>query len=150
MLLAALEQCESSGSRLRRKLGQEVDLAAVVYHLRVLEEAGCLETVESNPEGGVAETIYRAKRDVFLDPAYRAHVGAIENEETLVLHWSRVKVDDVGWDQLVDLLRAVRVQFEAIEEQSVLRLGVTGGSGTTTLTVGVAAVKPPSKKAKGS
>jgi DNA-binding transcriptional ArsR family regulator len=140
-LLAALERREATASVLKGGLEEEVGLNSVVYHLSVLQEAGCLELVESKPNGGTIERTYRANPNVFLDPVYRTHAGTAVAGEGLALNWSEVEVDDVGFDQVIDLLQAVRAQLLEVEEQSKQRLSLAGQDGVS-LTVGVAALKP--------
>jgi DNA-binding transcriptional ArsR family regulator len=139
-LLALLERQDATASMLRSWV-DDLELNTVVYHLTVLLEAGCVELVETRPVDGTFERVYRARPDLFLDPLYRSHAGLAEVEEESVLNWTGIKVDEVGWDQVVDLLQAARSQLLAVEEQSRQRLSLLDEEGIT-LTVGVAALRP--------
>lgn len=150
MLLAELEKCEASVGWLAKRHGFGNRPDNTSYHLRVLEKVSLVEVVGRNPSGGSVETIYRAVGGRLLDPVDRAGVSALfDLDESLVLNWREIEVDGLGWDQVVDLLLAMRFQLTGIEEQSKLRAGIHGEE-LETLMVGIAAIKPLDRRDKES
>lgn len=139
-LLQMLEETPASPAVLRERIGAEVSLSCISYHVGVLYDCGCLERVRTVARSGADETFYQAKPEVFLEPLYRTNAGLTEPQEAMAANWSTITVDRFGWDQVVDVLRGARMQIAAIEKQSRGRLEMVAEDGTA-LVVGVVALE---------
>ncbi len=149
---------------LKRQM-ERYEMNLVSYHVKVLHECDCIEVFRTRRGSrGADEHLYRAKPDTFLgaagmrkaprsvrssltgaalqtfiDHAVDAlETGTIDDREDTTLNWMAIAVDQFGWDQVVDLMRATRIQLMAIHEQSKFRLAVLTQDGTP-LIVGIAA-----------
>jgi DNA-binding transcriptional ArsR family regulator len=148
-LLQLLEEVPASSVLLRERIGAEVSLSCLSYHVGVLYDSGCLDLVRTVPRHGSDERFYRAKPDVFLEPLYRANAGLTEPRGAMNANWSTITVDRFGWDQVVDVLRGTRMQLAAIEEQCRGRLEMMTEEGTA-LVVGVVALEVDSEEDRSS
>jgi DNA-binding transcriptional ArsR family regulator len=142
-LMEVLERRTASATMLREQIGEDVSLSSLSYHLGVLYDAGCLEPLSGTADQGKADIRYRAAPGRTLGPDFETHVGVAEAREDELLNWREIIVDRVGNAQVLDILRAARLQFVEIESQSEQRLAVTGDEGGV-LMVGVVALMAPS------
>lgn len=137
-LLKCLEDHAATASALKEELGGDLSRSAIGYHLQVLVDAGCVEALEAAPGKDAEERIYRPRSGVFLEASFRAHSGVIETRASAIQNWRDIQVDDLGLDQLSDLLQSARCQIALIEEQSRDRVRMTGHD-RMPVTVGIVA-----------
>ena len=100
--LAILTEREASPSELADELDEP--LGNVSYHVRLLHDLGLIELVGTTPRRGAIEHHYRARPDRHLRVA-------------------DLTLDDAGWDELGEELRALDKRAAAIEERALARLG---------------------------
>ena len=133
----------ASPADLSRALGEPI--GNVSYHVRMLLDLDCVELVDTRQRRGAVEHFYRATRRAILDddawaklpPAARKgfavqwfreafadvsnaiDAGRLEGEaEDVSLHFTKLELDQEGWDELHALLddvveRAVDLQARA-------------------------------------
>lgn len=140
-LLVRLQEQTASAEELAQALGS---LSVVRHHVRVLEEAGC---VEEAPEEADPPRL-RICPDLFLDPLGDSALGvpALEAEE--FHQWTSLLVDTVGYEQVLEVLRSASRQFLMIEEQSAQRLAILPEAGAR-LVGGVVAFHLPEEDQPG-
>ena len=102
--LAILTEREASPSELAEELDEP--LGNVSYHVRLLHDLGLIELVGTTPRRGAIEHHYRARPDRHLRVA-------------------DLTLDDAGWDELGEELRALDRRAAAIEKRSLERLGAS-------------------------
>ncbi|MEA2333475.1 MAG: hypothetical protein QOH58_3613 [Thermoleophilaceae bacterium] len=133
-------------------------LPNVSYHVRALQDLGCIELVRTAQRRGAVEHYYRAltrpffsdrdwKRlprsgrqavtDVILemiweDASAAIRAGTYESRPDRHLSRSPLLVDEQGWGELNDLLAKVLAQAERIAERSAKRLAKSDQSGVPT------------------
>ena len=100
--LAILTEREASPSELAEELDEP--LGNVSYHVRLLHDLGLIELVRTTPRRGAIEHHYRARPDRHLRVA-------------------DLLLDDAGWDELGEELRALDLRAAAIEKRALARLG---------------------------
>ena len=160
-ILRLLEEGPSGPKRLADRMGEK--LSNVSYHTRVLHELGCIELLETIPQRGAVEHIYRlAPQGAIgsgtwkdLPPALRTHyagsalalftsravealvAGTLESREGSGVTWLPVNVDEQGWKELRRLLGSVEQRFRDVAAKSAERLD--GAADVIPLIVAVAA-----------
>ena len=144
-------------------------LPNVSYHVRALQELGCIELVDTAQRRGAIEHYYRAvvrpffsdkdwKRlprsgrqavsDVALqmvweDVSAAIKAGTFETRPDRHLSRSPLVLDDQGWDEMTKLLASVLADAEKIESQSAARLKKSKGAGLPTKLVLMHFEAPP-------
>jgi DNA-binding transcriptional ArsR family regulator len=129
-MLEALNEGEASPSRLARRFGEPVNLVA--YHMGILERAGAVELVRTEPRRGSMEHYYRAimrptfedrewarlpleTRQAVLDTEVKkivrdiraaADAGGFDHPKAHV-SWTILDLDDEGIDEVAALLARV-------------------------------------------
>lgn len=171
-LLVAFGEETASPSELAERLGRP--LSSVAYHTRTLHSYECLELVETRPVRGSTEHFYRAKPDAFIagrkwrgvPPALRNGVAA-ESLQAFVdraiaaieagtfvegegsgLNWSTMRVDEIGWQELQQLLDKALEAMKVVGDRSARRLGSSHGTPVVSGIVGFRA-RPGSGGAPG-
>jgi DNA-binding transcriptional ArsR family regulator len=155
-ILAILNEQVASPNEIAQMIDER--LPNVSYHVRALQELGCIELVSTAQRRGAIEHYYRAvvrpffsdrdwKRlprsgrqaitDVALQMTWKDISDAIKKgtfEQRSDRHLSRtpLALDDEGWKELAQLLTQVLSQAESIGEKSAKRLKKTGEDGIST------------------
>lgn len=115
-ILMILERHERTLEALQQDLSGGHSIEDLKYHVEILQAADLLES--TTPEMSTDPVVYRLKRDVLLDPRFLSHQVAIEDQESPFCNWLELQVDEVGEAQLLEVMRAARLQFLMAEEQS--------------------------------
>lgn len=128
-ILDILSEGPSSPARMQRRM-ENISLNLVCHHVKVLRNLGCIELVETIPNRGGKEHIYRAKERQFfndeewaaIDPKNRQPITSIllrmvsedagralsegKFDELVDSHLSRspLELDKQGWSEVVDSL----------------------------------------------
>jgi DNA-binding transcriptional ArsR family regulator len=155
-ILAILNEKVASPNEIAEMIGER--LPNVSYHVRTLQELGCIELVRTAQPRGAIEHYYRAltrpffsdrdwKRlprsgrqavsDVILqmiweDASEAMKADTFESRSARHLSRTPLVLDEQGWDELSALLRKVHAQAEGIAEKSGKRLGKTDEGGIPT------------------
>jgi DNA-binding transcriptional ArsR family regulator len=144
ILEVIVDRAEASPLELSRLL--ELPLATVSHHVRVLRELRCIELTRTEPRRGAVEHYYRALLPAFLDDDQWARVptmlrrsvagqifrrivreAALAGEEGAFdapgSHVDRmlIELDDVGWEELSELLVDVLRRTQEIQGRSDAR-----------------------------
>jgi DNA-binding transcriptional ArsR family regulator len=148
-ILELLNEREASPTELKRRLGGTLNL--INYHLKVLQECGCVEISRTEPVKGAVKHFYRAVPRSFLGhqdlrgvpdsirggatemslrsfwKALRsaAEAGKVDSEDA-ILSWMSLVVDEVGREQAAEFAEAVLERFELIDRQSRERAAEEG------------------------
>ena len=148
-ILEILNEREASPTELRRLLGGTLNL--INYHLKVLQDCGCVEVSRTEPVRGAVKHFYRAVprsflghqdlRDVpdsvrggatelalcsFLGALRRAgEAGKVDSAES-ILSWMTLAVDEAGREKVIELGEIVLAAYELIVRQSRERAALTG------------------------
>ena len=171
-ILEVLNEREASPNELTEILSHP--LGNVAYHSRVLERCGCIELVRTEQRRGAVEHYFRAKprsylghqdwrtvpRSVrsevtaasvatFMDHAVAAlEAGTIDDREDTTLSWMAIAVDGPGWSQATEVLAEARARLEAVHEESLERLRITGEEATPMI-AGLAAFEAAAGRSNG-
>ena len=139
-------------------------LGNVAYHTRVLEECGCVELVGTARRRGALEHYFRAKPRPFLrredwrnvprslrggvsEATLRCFVerivdainaGKIDDREDTTLSWMSMRVDEIGWVQVAEILDEAMAKLQRVHAQSRERVEISGDQ-LTQVVVGLAA-----------
>lgn len=137
-------------------LAGEMDeaLSAVAYHVRILNECGCLDLVREEPRRGAQEHFYRAKPEAFIggrqwrmvprsvrawgvsaatlqslfDKAVKAlKAGTIDSREDTTLSCMSLAVDEQGWGELAQAADEFLGIALGVHKASTRRLGDSDG-----------------------
>lgn len=145
-ILAILNERVASPNELSELIDER--LPNVSYHVRALEQLGCIELVSTAQRRGAIEHYYRAVvrpfftdrdwkklpqsgrqavSDVALQMIWEDVSDAIEQgtfEARTDRHLSRtvVELDEAGWSELTDLLARVLEETETIQKRSAERI----------------------------
>ena len=145
-ILRQLEEGPSGPKRLSDRMGER--LGNVSYHMRVLLKCDCIELVETIPQRGAVEHIYRLKpngamgsrtwkavppalrtryaRTALADFTTRAvealDAGTTESREGSGVTWLPLNVDEQGWKELRGVLGNVEERFRAVADKSAERM----------------------------
>ena len=148
-ILERMQDEETSPAILAKKM-DGVALGLIAYHVKVLEESGFVELVGTRPRRGAVEHFYRARpagtlelrglpRSLrgsvtasslqrFIDAAAAAlEAGTIDRRDDTVLSCMELGFDQQGWEQAVELGRALVEGYERIHEESRARVAADGG-----------------------
>lgn len=146
-ILRLLEEGPSGPKRLSDRIGES--LSNVSYHMKVLHKYECVELVETIPQRGAVEHIYKLKpRGTIgartwkeVPPALRTHyadsalagfanravealeAGTVESREGSGITWHPLNVDEQGWKELRKVLGNVEDRFRAVADKSAERMG---------------------------
>ena len=152
-ILTRLNERTYSPKELAGLTGQA--LGKVAYHVRVLEDLGCIELVDTAQRRGATEHYYRAIERAFLTEADWGHLssGARESITQLILRgiaddvvpaveagtfgrrgdhhltFTRLVLDDQGFSELAVKAEALLADAMRIEADSVARLQEGGAGG---------------------
>lgn len=143
--LTILNQRVASPSEIAETLGEA--LGVVSYHVRILEELGCIELVRTTPRRGAIEHHYRAierpwltdsqveripaslrrtlSGSVFAQLAEDAKVASKTDGMDEVRHWMvrlAVVLDEEAWGELGQMLQDVLDRALALQVESLDRL----------------------------
>lgn len=164
-ILNILSEGPNSPSRMHRRM-ENVSLALVCHHIKVLRKVGLIELVQIKKYGGRKEHIYRAtKRQYFSleewlvvdgkfrDPLVSTILRQISDDtgraaaegrfnELLDRHLSRspVELDKLGWVEVVD---ALKTALENVLEADARSKERAQGSGETLLAARVVMMQFP-------
>ena len=136
----------SSPRELAERAGER--LPNVSYHMRVLRDAGCIELVRTEPRRGAIEHFYRASarpildddqwaqlpisvrralfgqtlRELWDDVLAAGNTGGFDDPQA---HVSRTwfQLDEIAWNELVDVLAGVLDTAFELHAQSAARIG---------------------------
>lgn len=167
-LLEALQGGEASHLQLSDQMSARSGQRAgrpdyVLYHLKVLASAGCIERVRSVTEGPRQAVYYRAVPNTFIggrewSKVPRSLLGSVQgrsvetfaNELTAALEaggvgpregtltWMAVTVDAQGQEELKTILRAAQLRLVGVHDSTAKRLRMAHFRNTTTMIVGLA------------
>lgn len=145
-ILRLLEEGPSGPNRIADRIGEP--LANVAYHVKVLDKCECIEFVETIPQRGAVEHIYKLKPSgaigsrawkevpsalrtyyagtalaVFTNRAVEAlDAGTVESREGSGITWLPLNVDEQGWKELRRVLGSVEQRFRAVADKSAERM----------------------------
>jgi DNA-binding transcriptional ArsR family regulator len=148
-ILEMLNEREASPTEMKRRLGGTLNL--INYHLKVLQECGCVEISRTEPVKGAVKHFYRAiPRSFFGHQDLRdvpdsirggatemtlrsfwktfrsaAEAGKVDSEDA-ILSWMSLVVDEVGREQAAELAATVLERFELIDRESRERAAEDG------------------------
>ena len=163
-ILEALQGQNASPSELAAEF--RVGLGNVVYHMRVLEECGCVVLVGTAKVRGAIEHFYTATPRSFIghqdwrraplsvrggvtNEALRTFVGkvgaaidadTIDRREDTTLNWMPIVVDEQGWRETAEILESALSELVTLAARSRERLGEADGIPVVT---GLAAFEAP-------
>lgn len=169
-ILEALTERVASPTRLSADL--DAGLSHVAYHTRALDKCGCLELVDTAQRRGATEHFYKAAphsfigdriwRRVprtllggisgatlqsFMDRAVAAlEAGTIDGREDTTLYWTPVLLDQQGWDEVTEAMKATIERVLAIQEESRARIVRRKGRGAISAIVGLASFETPGSR----
>ena len=150
-ILRVLNQGPNSPARISRQL-EGVSLNLVSHHIKVLQESGCIELVETLERNGATEHIYKAVGPRFIDtPEWETVEPRLRQQTTATVlrlisadtsralqrgtfdelpdsHMSRstLSLDREGWGEIVDILREALEGILAVDEKSTERIAASG------------------------
>jgi DNA-binding transcriptional ArsR family regulator len=151
--LSILNERVASPNEIAKELEQGV--GHVSYHINVLKQCECIELVGTEPRRGAVEHYYRATTRIFLDdeewrrlpasvrPGMSASLlqnvvddagaalshGTFDAREDRHLAWTKMIVDDKGWDDLNAAMADVLARVLEIQNDSAARLREAGETG---------------------
>jgi DNA-binding transcriptional ArsR family regulator len=155
-ILAILNERVASPNEISETIGER--LPNVSYHVRALDELGCIELVRTAQRRGAIEHYYRAlERPYFSDRDWKRlprsarkslsdvalqmiwnevsdaiEAGTFEGRTDRYLTRSALTLDERGWTELNKLLGRLLEQADQIAAQSDKRLSKAGESGIGT------------------
>ncbi|MEA2377789.1 MAG: hypothetical protein QOK00_3584 [Thermoleophilaceae bacterium] len=155
-ILAILNEQVASPNEMAEMIGER--LPNVSYHVRTLQELGCIELVRTAQRRGAIEHYYRAltrpffsDRDwarlprsgrqavsdailqmVWEDASEAMKADTFESHSDRHLSRSPLVLDEQGWSEVSALLRQVHAQAEGIAAKSGKRLAKTPDDGIPT------------------
>jgi DNA-binding transcriptional ArsR family regulator len=169
-LLAALSERESSPSELAVEFDEP--LGNVSYHIKTLEELGCIELVRTTPARGALQHHYRAvvrpvisddawarvpssarpsisagiRSEIWRDLAQAVSDGAFDKRQDRHLSWTNLVLDEQGWNDMTELLAGVVERATEIQGESEHRLQADGSEGAVTTKLVLAHYEPAPKE----
>jgi DNA-binding transcriptional ArsR family regulator len=152
-LLAVFNDRVASPTEIGRDIGLEVP--AFYSHVKVLEELGCIEQVETKRRRGVKEHFFRAKRAVFFDDrawqkvpgSVRSdittsdlqslidevvgalQVGTFAEDDETHLTWIPEVFDQLGWSEAMAAMDVMLACVALARRRSAARIAATGAPG---------------------
>src|SRR5262245_2221295 len=168
-LLAALSERESSPSELAVEFDEP--LGNVSYHIKTLEELGCIELVRTTPARGALQHHYRAVvrpliaddawarvpssarpsisagilSEIWSDLADAVGEGTFDKRQNRHLSWTNLVLDEQGWNDMTELLSGVLDRATEIQAESARRLQGDNSDGTVTSKLVMAHYEPAAK-----
>ncbi len=153
------ERAQASPKEIAREMGVEV--GTLSHHIRVLNECGCLELVDTVQRRGATEHFYRATkranvtRDlakalprsmregitaemitaIFERIAQSIESDSFDARDERHVSWIPLTLDEQGWQAFVDLKARMLDEEMEIEAESVERLAGSGQPGIKATTV---------------
>ena len=166
-ILAILNERVASPNEIAGLIGER--LPNVSYHVRALQELGCIELVDTAQRRGAIEHYYRAvvrpffsDRDwkklprsgrqavsdvalqmVWDDLSAAIKAGTFDSRPDRHLSRSPLVLDDEGWKAVAKLLNDMIGQVEKVASASASRLKKSGESGIPTTVVAMQFELPP-------
>lgn len=151
--LSILNERVASPNEIAKELEQGV--GHVSYHINVLKQCECIELVGTEPRRGAVEHYYRATTRIFLDdeewrrlpasvrPGMSASLlqnvvddagtalssGTFDAREDRHLAWTKMIVDEKGWDDLNAAMADALARVIEIQNDSAARLREAGETG---------------------
>lgn len=151
--LAILNERTASPNEIAKELDQGV--GHVSYHINVLKQCECIELVGTEPRRGAVEHYYSATTRIFLDdedwrrlpasvrPGMSASLmqnvvddaggaltaGTFDAREDRHMAWTKMIVDEQGWNDLNELLGETLERVLEIQSSSAERLSQAGETG---------------------
>jgi DNA-binding transcriptional ArsR family regulator len=155
-ILAILNERVASPNEIAEMIGER--LPNVSYHVRTLQDLGCIELVRTAQRRGAIEHYYRAlarpffsDRDwkrlprsgrqavsdvivqmIWADASDAMKADTFESRSDRHLSRTPLVLDEQGWEEVNALLRTVHAQAERIADKSAKRLAKTDEGGMTT------------------
>jgi DNA-binding transcriptional ArsR family regulator len=149
-ILAALNERVASPTELAEEFGES--LGVVSYHVKILDELGCIELVSETPRRGAVEHHYRAivrpyfsdsdwsqlpgsvKRsiststltEIWRDVGNALDSGTFDSRNDRHLRWANLTLDDEGWRELGEILTNVYHDALEIQAESLERIAGSG------------------------
>ncbi len=166
-ILAILNERVASPNEISEIIDER--LPNVSYHVRALQDLGCIELVSTAQRRGAIEHYYRAvvrpfftDRDwkklpqsgrqavsdvalqmIWEDVSEAIRSGTFETRPDRHLTRSVMEVDEAGWRELHDLLARTLQETEKIEARSADRMEKSGGDAVSTRVVMMHFESPP-------
>jgi DNA-binding transcriptional ArsR family regulator len=163
-ILEMLQGKSESATGISKKVN--VSLNLVAYHLKVLEECGCIKEVGNRRRRGATERFHTALPRSFIghqdwrraplsvrggvtNEALRTFVAkidaaidadTIDSREDTTLNWMAITVDEQGWGEIAEIFSLVLRRIMAVAAASCERLD--GADGIPVVT-GLAAFEAP-------
>jgi DNA-binding transcriptional ArsR family regulator len=151
--LSILNERVASPNEIAKELDQGV--GHVSYHINVLKQCECIELVGTEPRRGAVEHYYRATTRIFLDdeewrrlpasvrPGMSASLlqnvvddagealssGTFDARDDRHLAWTKMIVDDEGWNELNEAMAETLERVLQIQSASAARLRDAGETG---------------------
>ena len=153
-ILTILNARTASPNEISRELGE--GLSQVSYHVKVLRDYDCIELVRTEPRRGAVEHFYRAKARAFLtdndwarlpdsirpgmsaelvqamfnDAAAALEADVFDTRDDRHVSWTPMRVDDEGWETLVEIMADSLERILTVRAASTERLAQAGEKGT--------------------
>jgi DNA-binding transcriptional ArsR family regulator len=166
-LLVAMSEREASPSELATELGEP--LGNVAYHVRMLERLDCIELVRTTPRRGALEHHYRAiaspkleladwkqvpksarrsiswerVSEIWQDLAAALGSGRFDERPDRHLSLTDLTLDDAGWAELGEELRALQERAQEIQQRSAQRIDADGAEAVSSRLVLMHYEAPP-------
>jgi DNA-binding transcriptional ArsR family regulator len=157
--LQILNEGEASAAQIARQTGE--DMKKVGHHVKALAKAGCIELVRVEKKRGAEEHFYVAslrpcigdEEWAFLSPEARHEISALMFQAIVAealaafrngtfdsrlnrhVSWQPLKLDEAGWDELMQELKASLERIEAIRTRAEERLIASGEKGFQAIAV---------------
>jgi hypothetical protein len=173
-LLAALSERESSPSELAVEFDEP--LGNVSYHIKTLEELGCIELVRTTPARGALQHHYRAVvrplitddawarvpssarpsisagilAEIWRDLAEAVGEGTFDKRQDRHLSWTNLVLDEQGWNDMTEMLAGVLDRAMEIQAESAGRLQGDHSDGVVTSKLVLAHYEPAPKSENAS
>jgi len=170
-ILTILNERMASPNELSKELDE--GLSQVSYHVKVLKDFECIEMVKTEPRRGAVEHYYRATARAYLTdrdwqslpdsvkPGVSASVIEIINQEVFRaltagtfdarddrhVSWTPGVVDQQGWEESAELVKATLEEVIRIHAGSAKRLAKSGEEGIPAIAV-LMNFETPSAEAK--
>jgi DNA-binding transcriptional ArsR family regulator len=151
--LQILNEGEASAAQIARRTGQ--DMKQVGHHVKVLADHGCIELVRVEQKRGAEEHFYVAslrpcigdEEWALLRPTTRQEISALVFQAIVAealaafrngtfdsrpdrhMSWQPLKLDEEGWVELMEELKASLERIESIRTRAEERLIANGEKG---------------------
>ncbi|HET7445369.1 MAG TPA: hypothetical protein VFJ57_11985 [Solirubrobacterales bacterium] len=116
---------------LRAELADTVSADLLAQHLAILCDSGCVVAERTPAAAGKTQMAYRTMVGrMLVDPALESKVPMPAIEADDFLHWRELELDELGAEQLCEILQMASRQLLIVKEQSKRRLEITERIGT--------------------